>query len=139
MNFSFKIMADLAELDVLRAHLCSVEKTWSLPVRAIAQINLILDEHITNIIEHGKLDKSHAIDISLTKSDTELIITVIDDGPPFDPTLCAAPDVTLPLEKRQCGGLGIHLVRSLCNSCSYTRSAGKNILILKRTLSKECR
>jgi len=139
MNVSFKIMADLAELNVLPTHLRSVQNEWLLPGRIIAQINLILDEHITNIIEHGKLDKSHAIDVALAKSDTELIITVIDDGPPFDPTLCAAPDVTLPLEKRQCGGLGIHLVRSLCDCCSYTRSAGKNILTLKRTLSKECR
>jgi anti-sigma regulatory factor (Ser/Thr protein kinase) len=139
MDITFQIAADLAELSVLQARLQSLQATWLLPGKTVAEINLVLEELVANIIEHGKLDKSHIIDISLTKLDLELTIMVRDDGPPFDPTGCASPDITLPLEKRKCGGLGIHLVRHLCECCSYIRASGKNIITVKRTLPKECR
>ena len=139
MNISLQIAADTAELEVLHSRLEELQSAWLLPKKTIAEINLLLEEHIVNIINHGKLDRSHIIDISLAKIDDQVTITVIDDGPPFDPTLHAAPDVTLPLEQRQCGGLGIHLVRKICNCCSYSRISGKNILTLAKNISKECR
>ena len=36
-----------------------------------------------------------------------------DDGPPFDPTSLETPDVDAPLEAREVGGLGLHLIRSM--------------------------
>jgi anti-sigma regulatory factor (Ser/Thr protein kinase) len=138
-NIFFQISADLTELNSLQLHLESMQNAWLVPRRTVAEINLVLEEIIVNIIEHGNLDNTHVIDITLTKVARELTIRVVDDGPPFDLTRSASPDVTLPLEQRTCGGLGIHLVHSLCRCCNYIRSADKNVLTLKRTLPEECR
>ena len=39
-------------------------------------------------------------------------------------------DITLPLEQRPVGGLGIHLVKNLMDAVNYRRSEGRNVLTL---------
>jgi len=57
---------------------------------------------------------------------------VIDNGHPFDPTAAPEPDLSLPLERRRPGGLGIHLMRSMMDRVHYRRSDGSNILRLEK-------
>jgi serine/threonine-protein kinase RsbW len=137
MNISFQITNDLSELTTLQAQLQPLQKTWSLPKKTVIEINLILEELVTNIIKHGDSGNKHIIEINLSKKKQQLTMIVMDDGPPFDPTLCELPDITLPLEKRQCGGLGIHFVCKLSDCRNYSRSKNKNILTLKKNLPKE--
>ena len=75
--------------------------------------------------------------VKLPATDSEnqtYIFTVSDSGIPFDPTQQPEVDTTLPAEKRNIGGLGIHLVRQLMDEIHYRREEGKNVLsLLKRT------
>jgi len=64
-----------------------------------------------------------------------LILTISDNGPPFDPFARAAPDTTLSIEERQIGGLGIHLVRQMMDEVSYERREGRNVTILTKRIS----
>ena len=138
MKIAFQIKNDLAELDTLLEQLQILQQKWSLPRKILTQINLILDELITNAIEHGDINKKHPIEISLTKAGRDLTIEVISAGPPFDPTIMARPDTSLPLEQRDCGGLGIFLARQFCDCWHYARTNNENVLILQKTLPKEC-
>lgn len=54
-----------------------------------------------------KGDVEDAVDISLVREGGELIVTLIDHGIAFDPTLRKDPDITLSAEDRPIGGLGI--------------------------------
>ncbi len=139
MKISFRINNDLAELNTLLEQLQSLGQQWSLSKKTLAEINLVLDELITNAIGHGDCDKKQPIIITLKKTDLKLTIQIIDTGQPFDPTSCHLPDTTLPLEERQCGGLGILLVRRFCDYWKYSRSNNKNILTLQKTLLEECK
>lgn len=138
MHVSFQIKNDLGELHTVQEQLSALQSAWLLSPRTVAEINLVLEEIIVNIVAHG--DKGNQpITISLVKDGQELTITVADEGPTFDPTICASPDTSLPLQHRKSGGLGLHLVRSFCQGCSYARENNVNILTLKRTLPKESR
>lgn len=139
MKSSLRIKNVLSELTTLQKYTKKLEKEWSLPKKFGSEINLLLDELITNIIEHGDQENIHYIDIALSKTGRNLTIEVIDDGPQFDPTSCKSPDTNLPIEKRRCGGLGIFLVRKFSDSCCYKRSQNKNIFTLRKTLPEECR
>jgi anti-sigma regulatory factor (Ser/Thr protein kinase) len=60
-----------------------------------------------------------------------------DGGRPFNPLEQSAPeqsapDVTLPLEEREVGGLGIYLVRQFMTDLVYQRAEGKNRILLKK-------
>jgi len=116
-----------------------LKKKWSLSSKTTMELNLILDELISNIVEHGDVEKDSEIDIKLTKKKAVITLVIMDDGPPFDPTVTPAVDIALPLEKRKCGGLGIHLIRKFSDKCKYTRVDNKNILTLKKILYEECR
>ena len=74
--------------------------------------------------------------MSVCGKDNELIFKIIDSGKEFDPTQQPDADVTLPLEERQIGGLGIFLIRRVMEKVEYSREDGKNILTLVKKLKK---
>jgi ubiquinone/menaquinone biosynthesis C-methylase UbiE/anti-sigma regulatory factor (Ser/Thr protein kinase) len=94
-------------------------------------VSLAIEELVTNCIKYGYRDTAaHVIDIALSIVDRSLRMEVIDDGQPFNPLDAPAPDLSLPLEKRPIGGLGLHLLRALADDVRYERQDGTNRLLL---------
>jgi anti-sigma B factor antagonist len=62
--------------------------------------------------------------------------TVADEAPAFDPLARPEIDISLPLEARAIGGLGVHLVKKLMDLCSYERRNGKNLFTIERKLNR---
>ena len=86
---------------------------------------------MTNIVAYGFDDpEGHVIDIAVTYSNGRLVITVTDDGVPFNPFDRVGPDTTLSLEEREIGGLGVLLVVELMDECTYQRLRDKNVVTL---------
>jgi len=139
MKEFFTLRSQLSELTTLSAKLQELADRWMLPKRFLLEVNLVLDEYITNIIQHGEAGKECTISVAVVKQKNCITIEVTDDGPPFDPTMCTMPDTTLSLDKRKCGGLGILLVHKFSDSCSYKRCNNTNIFKLKKYLPKEDR
>lgn len=137
MEYSFQIKNRSSELAIIHSTLAELKERWALPRKIILELNLILDELITNIIEHGNCQEESVVDIKLVKEDTHVTLTVADEGVHFDPTITPIPDISLPMEERKSGGVGIHLVRSFCKTCDYKRIGNKNVLTLKKVLPKE--
>jgi anti-sigma regulatory factor (Ser/Thr protein kinase) len=91
--------------------------------------NLALEEVLSNVIRHGYEDSArHEIAVCLRAGDGGLDLQFVDDGREFDPTPVPAVDVHAPLEERQVGGLGIHLLRTMAREIRYQRTGGKNHL-----------
>jgi serine/threonine-protein kinase RsbW len=101
----------------------------------IMAVNLVLDEIVLNVIHHAYDDSGeHQIGVTLTLEEGVLTIRVDDDGRPFDPLAAPPPDLDAPLEERQIGGLGIHIVRSTMDGVEYQRVGGRNILTMRKHL-----
>jgi anti-sigma regulatory factor (Ser/Thr protein kinase) len=116
--------------DVARAH--------GLPPRAVADMQVALDEVLTNIITHGYADDAaHEIRVRLTVGPDVLQAQVEDDARPFDPLAVPAPDLGAPLMERRVGGLGIHFVRKLMSEVTYALVDNRNRLVLKRHLTRD--
>jgi len=74
------------------------------------------------------------IEAIIRKGELEFIIS--DNGTPFDPTAAPEADITLDVEDRPVGGLGIFLVKNIMDVVKYTRSDdGKNILSMIKKLA----
>lgn len=96
---------------------------------------LAMEELVMNCIEHGFDDaREHTIAIELSMADSALTMTVIDDGPAFNPLTAATPDLGVELEKRLVGGLGIHMLRKLSDGMEYERRQGTNRLTLSKRM-----
>lgn len=125
---------DFSEITALGKKLEEFAAEGKIPEDKIFNINLALDELLTNTISYGYADtNSHEIIIRFFFNPNELIIQLEDDGLEFDPLNAPEPDLEAPLEERQIGGLGIHFVKTLMDGVEYKRENGKNILqILKK-------
>lgn len=113
-----------------------------LSMKVIFHLTLVLDELITNIISYGYADfDEHPIDVIIGWKDNAISVRVEDDAQAFN-ILEDAPDpeFDVPLEEREkpIGGMGVHLVKTMVDEISYERADGKNILSLKKYISKEC-
>ena len=98
------------------------------------KIALALEEAVMNVITHAfaGLPPPHLIRVRLDIAAESFTAEVIDNGHPFDPTVAPDPDLSLPLEQRNPGGLGIHLMRSIMDRIHYRRSDGNNLLRLEK-------
>ena len=59
-------------------------------------------------------------------------ITLRDWGTPYDPLAKADPNVSLPADDRQIGGLGIFMVKKSMDEINYEYKNGQNILTIKK-------
>jgi anti-sigma regulatory factor (Ser/Thr protein kinase) len=134
MNWSIK--NDLTEIEKLAAEIETFGERHGLPSDLIFNINLSLDELITNIINYGYRDQhEHRIHIDLRVTETEVVVELKDDGIPFNPLEKPCPDVNQGLDDRPVGGLGIYLVRNLMDQVEYRRTGAQNVLTMKKILS----
>jgi anti-sigma regulatory factor (Ser/Thr protein kinase) len=65
------------------------------------------------------------------------VLTIADDGSPFNPLDRGQPDTDLPIEEREVGGLGVHLVRKMVDEFRYERLDDLNVLRLTLSFESE--
>lgn len=104
--------------------------------RLAFQVNLCLDELLTNTITHGlKGAPDHRIEVELKREAEWLEIVLSDDAPPYDPFADSPrPDLEAELDERPIGGLGVHFVRSLMQSAEVSHEGGGNRVVLRKRL-----
>jgi serine/threonine-protein kinase RsbW len=96
-------------------------------------LNLVVEELFTNALNYGGCEGLRdAARVEFNMLPDGVGIQFADRGEPFDPTAAPAPELGAPLETRQIGGLGIHLVRQIVRDLRYERVDGWNRLTMRR-------
>lgn len=105
---------------------------YDCPVKVQLQIDIAIDEIITNIASYAYGPEGGDFTVRLhVQEDPRLIkLCFIDSGIPFDPLQNADPDTSLSAEDRQIGGLGIYLVKKTMDEVRYEYSGSQNMLTL---------
>lgn len=99
---------------------------------AMYAANLAIEEMTTNIIKYGYDDAAvHEILLRAEILPGHLVLLLEDDGHEFDPLKASEPNIDLPLEEREIGGLGIHLVRRFVEQMRYERRDSRNRLTIE--------
>jgi anti-sigma regulatory factor (Ser/Thr protein kinase) len=133
------LQAGIENLDQIPDALSTIEAfgvRHGLPAWAVFHLQLACDEMLTNIISYGFPDgRAPDIRVSISYKPDMIETEIVDNGVPFNPLLQAEPDLTLPLEKREIGGLGIHFIRAVMDGLNYHRSDGRNHLKMVLQLS----
>lgn len=123
------------ELTTLVDMIETLTKKWDLSTSVSMNLNLVLEEAITNIIFHAYTDEEqHEINIDISINEDHLVIKFIDDGIEFNPTKNIATDISLSVEEREIGGLGILFIQKFMDSVEYVRNMNKNILTLHKII-----
>ena len=127
-----KIAAEVDKLQDVISFVDTVLEENDCPMKAQMQIDIALEELFVNIANYAYPNGSGEAEIHAVPSPGQIEITLIDSGIPYDPLAKPDPDVTLPAEERQIGGLGIFMSKKLMDDISYRYSDGKNILTIKK-------
>jgi serine/threonine-protein kinase RsbW len=133
------IRNDLAEIEKLAEKIEAFGNSRGIPAVLIHNINLSLDELITNTINYGYRDElEHQIKIDLQLDEMEIVVELRDDGLPFNPLERPDPDINKELDDREIGGLGIYLVRQLMDQVEYWRIGDDNVIVMKKCRHTNC-
>ena len=132
------LAADRAKLSAMMVEFEQICTDWGVPRSASFNLELAIDELVTNSISYGFNESEAKPDIRVaaaTEADT-VAVCIEDNGAPFDPFEEApAPDFELGIEEQPVGGLGVHLVKNMVEEYRYERLDGYNRLLLRMALA----
>ena len=135
MEKSIILANDISEISKLNEFVKEIGNEFSLTPDVVFNVNLVLEEAIVNVINYAYPKEKHeSIYLSAQLHEGSIVFVLTDTCMQFDPTKAPEADITLSLEDRPIGGLGIFLIRQIMNEVSYERIDGKNVLTLSKKL-----
>ena len=101
-----------------------------------AQIDIAVDEVFSNIAQYayGEAGGSATVGIAISEEPRMMTLVFKDQGMPYNPLENKDPNIDLPAEEREIGGLGIFMVKKTMDEVLYDFKDGQNILTLKKTI-----
>ena len=108
--------------------------THDCPLKAQMQIDVAIDELVANIASYAYAPEIGpvTVHVSFEEEPKAVVISFIDRGRPFNPLVSEDPDITLPADEREIGGLGVFLVKKTMDEVSYDHQTGQNIMKIKK-------
>ena len=106
------------------------------PMKVQMKIDIAIDEIFGNIAHYayGSDTGDATVRVEITEEPQAVVITFIDRGVPYDPLAKDDPDMTLSIEDREIGGLGIYMVKKSMDEVSYEYRDGQNVLTIKKNI-----
>lgn len=98
---------------------------------AAFDIDLVIEELFTNLVRHARGEGD--VEVEIERAPGQVRITLrASEASPFDPTAAPRVNVSLPMEQRRAGGLGIHFVHLLCSVFRYewTEGVGTTLVVM---------
>lgn len=91
------------------------------------RVKLVIEELVVNVIQHAFDDGGkHVILLDVRTEPGGVLVTVEDDGKPFDPRQAHSPPLGELLEAGKRGGLGVTIIKKIARDLSYEHVDGKN-------------
>lgn len=130
--------AKVENVPVMIAPILSLLRELKANHKTIYNVELALEELLVNVASYAYdgVDGNIYIDYEYNKTSDMISITISDDGKAFNPLESEDPDITLPSEKREIGGLGLFLVKKTMDEIKYDRRNNKNILNIKKKIER---
>ena len=127
---------DISEVPQLNDFIEAVAERLGIEPSTALQLQLAVEEAVVNVMDYAyPPDSVGEVSVATTSDGQCLKIVITDSGIPFDPTEQEKADISLSVEERQIGGLGILLVNEIMDTVSYERKDGKNVLTLTKQLN----
>lgn len=130
---TLRVDAHLDNLAAIRRFVEDAAEALDIDPATIGDIVQSVDESATNIIEHGYRGSPGMIEVEIKREGKALLAVLRDQAPPFDPTQRPPPDITLPLEQRPLGGLGVYLTKMFMDRVIHrvTPEGGNELTLVK--------
>ena len=109
---------DVAELDRIVAATRAYFSEADIPGSLAPAVDLATEELFVNIVRYGAGSSKIELEMQATAEGVEVSLSD-PGGEPFDPRDLPDVDISAPIEQREPGGLGIHLVKRMVSELNY--------------------
>ena len=137
MEKGIRIKNQISELEKIAQFIEGICEELGLDMEMQMNLNLVIEEMVTNVIFYAYPKDVEAEIELLVKSDNDdkqLTFVLSDHGKPFDPTTRETTDLSVNPAERDLGGMGIFIVKKSMDSVNYEYKEGKNILTIKKNI-----
>ncbi len=133
-----KIEADIKNLNTVLEFVNKVLEEADCSSDVMASIDIAVEEIFVNVAQYAYSSPKGNLKIiaDVIEDINEFNITFIDKGVPFDPLKIKDPDIDIPLEEREVGGLGIYMVKMIMDRVKYEYKNGNNIFMFTKNLDE---
>ncbi len=135
-NNTLTVTAKTDELPAVTGFINRALEGLGCPKEAAAQIDVASEEIFANIANYAYEGEPGEVTIRVRGEGDSAVIEFRDRGIPFNPLEKPDPDVTLPAEEREIGGLGIFMVKKSMDDVAYQRENDENVLTIRKNFSK---
>ena len=123
----------ISELEKVAQFIEEISEELGLSMELQMNLNLVMEEMVTNVIFYAYPQDEEADIELLVKSDgKELTFVLSDQGKEFDPTAKENTDLDVNPAERELGGMGIFIVKNIMKEVTYQRLEGKNLLTMTK-------
>jgi anti-sigma regulatory factor (Ser/Thr protein kinase) len=135
-TYELTVDATLDNLRLVNAFLEEHLEEADCPLKAQMQISVAAEEIYVNIAHYAYAPETGTatLRLELQEEPPAVTLTFLDSGIPFNPLDRTDPDVSLPAEEREIGGLGIFMTRKSMDDLRYEFRDGQNVLTLIKRL-----
>ncbi|MCR5654168.1 MAG: ATP-binding protein [Lachnospiraceae bacterium] len=121
-------------MDELKAHLTAN----ACPEEIMTPIVIAAEEVYVNIAHYayGGKPGMAKVEIDVTPDPKKCRLVFKDQGTPYNPLEKQDPDITLDVDERAIGGLGIYMVKEIMDDVTYEYKDGYNILTIEKRLDE---
>ncbi len=135
MNEELHIAAKVENLNQVLGFIEEYLDAQGCAMKVQMQMAIAVEEIFVNIAHYAyETEGGGDATIQLCMNDRQVAVTFTDSGKPYDPLAKPDPDVTLPVEEREIGGLGIYMVKKSMDDMRYERKDDQNILTLYKCI-----
>ena len=128
------LAAVLDNLDTVQGFVAETLERAGCPLRTQMQIEVAVEEIFVNIAQYAYAPETGEVTVSaeLSGDGRALRLCFSDGGVPYDPLARQDPDIALPAEERDVGGLGVYMTKQLMDELHYEYRDGRNVLTMKK-------
>ena len=138
MRKELRIKNQISELEKVAQFVEEIGEELGLSMELQMNLNLVMEEMVTNVIFYAYPEGVIADIELLAKSDgKESTFVLSDQGKEFDPTAKEDTDLDVNPADRDLGGMGIFIVKNIMNKVTYQRLEGKNLLTMTKGIEDE--
>jgi anti-sigma regulatory factor (Ser/Thr protein kinase) len=133
-SMKLTLPSDLSCLSIAQLFVREAARTWGCPEPDLYRFDLVIEEVITNVIEHAfESDETSTFDLICDQLPDGIRVTVRERGLPFDPKQLPHYNAEADFDDRSSRGMGIFLMQEMMDEVTFTNlgAEGKETHFIK--------
>lgn len=126
------VAAVVENLDIVTDFVNEQLEMMDCPMKLQMKIAVVIDEVFSNIAKYAYPEGGGdaTVLVESVNAPSGMTMTFIDHGLYYDPLQKEDPDITLGINERQVGGLGVLMIKKLMDDIRYEYKDGQNRLTI---------